>query len=309
MDDRVARGEPERARRPSSAADCGGGATRAEGPARVASSRWVDAGRGRGALATRAARRRRGVARGARRGTSRGCRGSSSRTGSAPGVRHRQVAACPGDPDVAEAPLLFERERVLRGCACAGRRPLPCPVRNTASNSRPLATCSVMSETRPPVRSSSSLSATSAMRSKNPSSVSYSAAAPASSARFSRRDQRLVGALGLEQLARSRCGRRPPRRARPARRRRASRRAPSSSSLQLVGAAQGRSGQPGLVRARDRLGEAHAGAPRRSAPSLVTDVAPMPRLGTFTMRRAATSSWGFAHSRRYASTSFTSRRS
>ena len=50
-------------------------------------------------------------------------------------------------------------------------------------------------------------------------------------------------------------------------------------------------------------------APCAYADTLLTDVSPTPRLGVFTTRRQLTSSSGFTSARRYARTSFTSRRS
>ena len=74
----------------------------------------------------------------------------------------------PGDPHVAEAPLLLSSSSGRRGCAC-GNTPSSIPVRNTTGYSSPLAVCSVMSVTAlcSPSPSSSSRSVTSEIASRN----------------------------------------------------------------------------------------------------------------------------------------------
>ena len=157
--------------------------------------------------------------------------------------------------------------------------------------------CSVMSDTRLPASSISSASETRATDSRNSSRLSYSPAAPASSAMFSMRPCGFDGVLGLERgpypvrsatastttpgpAPASTIGRRSSSRAR--------------SSAAPLTALPGHARLGGVVESVDERAAAGRGpsAARRS-----TEVSPTPRRGTFTMRRADTSSEGLPSSR------------
>ena len=227
-----------------------------------------------------------------------------------------------------------------------GNTPSSMPVRNTTGNSSPFAVCSVISVTAlcsaaslgiggvqvgdqrdrleerlDPRRgrrgsamspAASSAVPTPAMPGRpetSPASSAWSNSrqTPTSSCRFSMRPARLDRPLGLELgevagLLEDRLDRRPipPR---------GDGLEPGHELEQVADAAERLAAS---LRRRRRARSASRNvmpAPCAYAATLLTDVSPTPRLGVLTTRRQLTSSSGFTSARRYARTSFTSRRS
>ena len=92
--------------------------------------------------------------------------------GPAPGVGDVEMAPGPGDAHVGQPALLLQLAGDRPGTRRWGKTPSSIPTRKTAGNSRPLAVCRVMSDTRLPSSSISSASETRATDSRNSSSES-----------------------------------------------------------------------------------------------------------------------------------------